>query len=82
MMEIHLKPKGQMILAYLQAHGSATVNEANAAARTTEARKRISEMIQAGVPIRKEWETAKDGDGNAVRIIRYYLEDTNNGIST
>lgn len=73
-MELHLKPKAMTILAYLQEHGSATVNEANAAAHTTEARKRISEIIQAGVPIRKEWENGKDADGNPVRIRRYYLE--------
>ncbi len=73
MMIGHLKPDAQRILAYLIEHGSATPDEISDNLHTSEGRKRLSEIRQAGVPLRWEWEKGFRADGTPCRYKRHYL---------
>lgn len=39
----------------------------------TELRSRISEIVRAGFPIRKEWQNSKNKFGETVSFVRYSL---------
>lgn len=61
------------INAYLHDHQTATVRELFALGINTPT-KRISEMIDAGVPINSFWDEAVNADGEKVRFKRYYFD--------
>lgn len=73
--ETHLKPDAVALLDYLRMGGGATVREAQDALGMTEVRSRISELIKAGVPIRKKWESGQNKFGKPVRFVRYSVAD-------
>lgn len=73
--ELHIKPKARAVLDYLMMGGGATVREAQDALGMTEVRSRISELINAGVPIVKKWETGQNKFGEPVRYIRYSIKN-------
>ena len=75
MNEIHLKPDAIALLDYLRTCGGATVREAQDALGMTEVRSRISELVKAGVPIKKKWESGYSKFGKPVRFVRYILDD-------
>ena len=78
MMAIDLKPSAKRVLAYLSEHGSITGQQAINDLGMTELRSRISEIMRAGFPIRKEWETARNKFGETVSFVRYSLEEVRN----
>jgi len=75
MNEIHLKPDAIALLDYLRIGGGTTVREAQDALGMTEVRSRISELVKAGVPIKKKWESGSNKFGKPVRFVRYVLND-------
>lgn len=75
MNEIHLKPDAIALLDYLRMGGGSTVREAQDALGMTEVRSRISELVKAGVPIIKKWESGNNKFGKPVRFVRYVLND-------
>lgn len=75
MNEIHLKPDAIALLDYLRTGGGATVREAQDALGMTEVRSRISELVKAGVPIKKKWESGSNKFGKPVRFVRYSVGD-------
>ena len=81
MMATDLKPSAQRVLAYLINYGSITTKQAADELGMTELRSRISEIVRAGFPIRKEWENAKNKFGETVSFVRYSLprEENDNG---
>ena len=81
MMATDLKPSAQRVLAFLMEHGSITTQQASRELGMTELRSRISEIVRAGFPIRKEWENSKNKFGEKVVFIRYSLAkgDADNG---
>ena len=70
-MDIHMKPKTRRVYDYLLDGGPATVREMQAALGMTEVRSRISELVSAGVPITKTWETGENIFGEPVRFRVY-----------
>ena len=76
MNESHLKPSAARLLAYMARNGGVTGREAVIECGCCDYRKRISEMRQAGIPIKDAWETGHDRDGNAVRYKKYYVSQT------
>lgn len=73
MMPTDLKPSAQRVLAYMISNGSITGQQAISDLGMTELRSRISEIMRAGFPIRKEWENAKNKFGETVSFVRYSL---------
>lgn len=69
----------QMILTYMQTHGSITALDAIRVIGCTKLATRVSEMIAAGYPIIKEPEIGKDRWGQPVRYMRYRLGGMMNG---
>lgn len=65
----------QLIRAYLELYGSITQADAFLHLGITKLSTRISEMIRAGEPIRKEKETAVNRYGRKVSYRRYYAGD-------
>lgn len=61
------------INAYLHDHPTATIRELFALGINTPT-KRISEMIDSGVPIKSFWDESVNVDGEKVRFKRYYLD--------
>lgn len=70
---MYLRPDALRVLAFLKEHGSATPDEIHKNLHTTEARKRLSELRAAGVPMRWEWERGVRTDGSPCRYKRHYL---------
>ena len=75
MNKIHLKPDAIALLDYLRMGGGATVREAQDALGMTEVRSRISELVKAGVPIKKKWESGVTRYGKKCRYVRYSVGD-------
>ena len=75
MNEVHLKPDAIALLDYLCTGGGATVREAQDARGMTEVRSRISELVKAGIPITKKWESGSNKFGKLVRFVRYSVDD-------
>jgi len=73
MMPTDLKPSAQRVLQYMIDYGSITGHQAITDLGMTELRSRISEIMRAGFPIRKEWENAKNKFGETVSFVRYSL---------
>ena len=73
MQEIHLKPDAKALLDYISTGNGATVREAQEALGMTEVRSRISELVKAGIPVKKKWESGQNKFGKPVRYVRYYL---------
>lgn len=73
MMPTDLKPSAQRVLQYMMDYGSITGHQAITDLGMTEVRSRISELMRAGFPIRKEWETSKNKFGESVTFVRYSL---------
>ena len=71
--EMKIKPGARNVLELLHS-GGITVREAQEALGMTEVRSRISELVKAGVPIVKKWESGVNKFGDPVRYVRYYLE--------
>lgn len=61
------------ILDYMEAHGSITDAEAHNIS-VGKLSSRISDMVKAGIPIRKEWEYNLNKYGEKVRYKRYFLD--------
>lgn len=76
MMATDLKPSAQRILEYIMENGSITTTQAQNELGTTELRSRISEIIRAGFPIRKEWQNSKNKFGERVTFVRYSLAES------
>lgn len=76
MMPTDLKPSAQRILEYIMENGSITTTQAQNELGTTELRSRISEIIRAGFPIRKEWQNSKNKFGERVTFVRYSLAES------
>lgn len=74
MLPTDLKPSAQRVLAYMSEHGSITGQQAINDLGMTELRSRISEIMRAGFPIRKEWQNSKNKFGETVSFVRYSLE--------
>ena len=74
MLPTDLKPSAQRVLAYMSEHGSITGQQAINDLVMTELRSRISEIMRAGFPIRKEWQNSKNKFGETVSFVRYSLE--------
>ena len=74
MMPTDLKPSAQRVLAYMSEHGSITGQQAINDLGMTELRSRISEIMRAGFPIKKEWQNSKNKFGETVSFVRYSLE--------
>lgn len=73
MMPTDIKPSAAKVLQYMQDFGSITGHQAITDLGMTELRSRISELMRAGFPIRKEWETSKNKFGESVTFVRYSL---------
>lgn len=73
MMPTDLKPSAKRVLQYMIDFGSITGHQAITDLGMTELRSRISEIMRAGFPIRKEWENAKNKFGETVSFVRYSL---------
>ena len=73
MKEFHLKPSAARLLSYMDRNGGVTGREAVIECGVCDYRKRISEMRQAGIPIKDAWVTAQDRTGETVRFKRYYV---------
>ena len=73
MNEIHLKPDALALLDYISTGNGSTVREAQEALGMTEVRSRISELVKAGIPVKKKWESGRNKFGKPVRYVRYYL---------
>lgn len=76
MMATDLKPSAQRILEYIIENGSITTTQAQNELGTTELRSRISEIIRAGFPIRKEWQNSRNKFGERVTFVRYSLAES------
>ena len=74
MLPTDLKPSAQRVLAYMSEHGSITGQQAINDLGMTELRSRISEIMRAGFPIRKDWQNSKNKFGETVSFVRYSLE--------
>ena len=74
MLPTDLKPSAQRVLAYMSEHGSITGQQAINDLGMTELRSRISEIMRAGFPIKKEWQNSKNKFGETVSFVRYSLE--------
>lgn len=75
-MEIgHLKPDAQRILALMKERGGITPREIQAIVGTTEGRKRLSEIRQAGVPLGFVWEDGVREDGSPTRYKRHFIKE-------
>lgn len=61
------------ILAYFKEGGRLTVNKALYMFSTTELRKIVSRLRQAGHNITSQWRTDTASDGRNVRFKEYYL---------
>lgn len=61
------------IREYLKTHETASVRELFDACRINSPRKRISEMIAAGIQIGSYWDESVDEDGFTTRYKRYFL---------
>lgn len=77
MNEIKLRPQAAAVLQLLRDFGNTTVREAQDALGMTEVRSRISDLVKAGYPIVKKWESGRNKFGEPRRFIRYYLEEDN-----
>ena len=73
MLPTDLKPSAQRVLAYMSEHGSITGQQAINDLGMTELRSRISEIMRAGFPIKKEWQNSKNKFGETVSFVRYSL---------
>ena len=73
MMPTDLKPSAQRVLAYMINNGSITGHQAIDELGQTELRSRISELMRAGFPIKKEWESSSNKFGERVTFVRYSL---------
>lgn len=62
------------ILEYMHEHGSITGQQATKELDIMDYRKRISELRQAGIPIRTIWKTHKNAAGKRSRFYEYSLE--------
>ena len=74
MENIHLKPDAQKILALMKERGSITPREILDIVGTTEGRKRLSEIRQAGVPLGYVWEAGVREDGSPTRYKRHFIK--------
>ena len=74
MLPTDLKQSAQRVLAYMSEHGSITGQQAINDLGMTELRSRISEIMRAGFPIKKEWQNSKNKFGETVSFVRYSLE--------
>ena len=83
-MEIgHLKPDAQRILTVMKERGSITPREILEIVGTTEGRKRLSEIRQAGVPMGFVWEAGVREDGSPVRYKRHFIKEaSDNGTNS
>ena len=61
------------ITLYLHEHDTASVRELVLGCNINSPRKRISEMIEAGVPIKSFWDESVDEYGDRTRFKRYYM---------
>lgn len=61
------------IVAYLEQHGSATVRDLVVDLNINSPTKRISELVQMGCPIEKEWVHVINRRGEKKRYMRYRL---------
>ena len=59
---------------FLQENPSASARELFIKCNANSPRKRISEMIDNGVPIKSYWDESVDEYGNRTRYKRYYME--------
>lgn len=75
MTEIKLKPSAARILSFIENNGSITGAQAVSECGAVDYRKRISEMVAAGIPIVGVYETAKNRFGEPVRFKRYFLRE-------
>lgn len=73
MMPTDLKPSAQRVLQYMFDYGSITGQQAITDLGMTELRSRISEIMRAGFPVKKEWQTSKNKFGETVSFVRYSL---------
>lgn len=64
------------ILEYMRDNKSITGYQATNELHIMDYRKRISEIIRAGVGIVKTWKTYTNEDGKTSRFIEYSLEET------
>jgi len=79
-MEIgHLRPDAQRILSLMRERGSITPREILEIVGTTEGRKRLSEIRQAGVPLGYIWETGVREDGSPTRYKRHFIKEETDG---
>lgn len=68
----------ERIESYMRENGSITPMEAFTNVGCTKLATRIGEMIQAGVPIRKEMQVCQLKNGATVRFMKYFLGGTQN----
>lgn len=61
------------ITTYLKRHGHATVRELFTECNINTPTKRISEMVNSGVPIKSVWCEATNEEGERKRFKRYYI---------
>ncbi len=71
-----MTPDCNRILEYMKTHGSITGIEATQELNIMDYRKRISEIIGAGIGINKVWKTYVNADGKKSRFREYSLEAT------
>lgn len=64
------------ILAYLRAHGTASVRELFIHCGVNSPRKRISELVAAGANIGRYWDESTDEYGEKHRYKRYFIKDS------
>lgn len=80
MMPTDLKPSAQRVLQYMIDFGSITGHQAIADLGMTELRSRISEIMRAGFPIKKEWQNSTNKFGERISYVRYSLiQEGNDG---
>lgn len=64
----------QRVYDYIEKHGSITVKECTDNLGTSECRKIISNIREAGIPIVSEWEKGKNRFGEETRYKRYFIK--------
>ena len=70
-----LAPQVAAVLRHLQVAGSISNVEAQAVHRIRALPRRIRDLVEAGIPIRKE----RRQDATGQRYVRYYLDTSANG---
>lgn len=67
----------ERMLEYMKKHKTITNREAVINLGINSPTKRISNLVKAGTPIRREWITGKNRYGESCRFVQYSLGDNN-----